>query len=547
MNFSYQKLKKIVYVYILLPLFLFCVGFLKVPFAILGGVAVSAIYLITNIEIIKREKSPGEDRCIYVEKKMLFVIAVICIIWCFLGGQGGFFYQSPDWDCRNAVFRDLITHSWPVRYETTGDALVYYIGHWLPSAACARGLYLLTDNLDMAWFFGRILLWLWTALGCFLMMMMIALYVEVNTTKQMFLVVFMLIFFSGMDIVQMAYNVVRGWPSGLSLLHLEWCGGPYQYSSNTTCLFWVFNQTIIPWLCIMCYMLENTAENYIVMIACGILAGPFPMVGLGIFMLFSIWNRFIGARTKEKIVEFIKELLSIQNLMALFLVMPVLIAYLSSNKIVASTNIGTVMSKFLTTKCVALLLMFIVLLVIWFFFRDKLKGTVWKCRYLFLALFGIGIVCLTWHYKVFYFVEIGAFLLLLWKDYKSDWKYYVIALFLAVAPRISVGYSNDFMMRASIPALIILMLMIMKSFLMHKNDELCKAIPTVLLMGCVLIGSCTPLVEFYRAVSSTMEAESAEKVVCDPIKTFDCKTEEGYKNFTAEDIDEKIFFRYLAK
>lgn len=53
----------------------------------------------------------------------------------FSGGIGGHYYQSPDWDWRNAIFHDLIYKKWPVIYSEYDKALVYYIGYWLPSAA----------------------------------------------------------------------------------------------------------------------------------------------------------------------------------------------------------------------------------------------------------------------------------------------------------------------------------------------------------------------------------------------------------------------------
>lgn len=71
------------------------------------------------------------------------------LLWGYLGGQTGFFYQNSDWGYRNAIYRDLITNSWPVYYPQKDTALVYYIGHWLVPAALTKPVYALF-GLDAA-------------------------------------------------------------------------------------------------------------------------------------------------------------------------------------------------------------------------------------------------------------------------------------------------------------------------------------------------------------------------------------------------------------
>lgn len=47
---------------------------------------------------------------------------------------------------RNAVFMDLVERPWPV--QSGGNALVYYLGFWLPSALVAK----LTHSLETGFF-----------------------------------------------------------------------------------------------------------------------------------------------------------------------------------------------------------------------------------------------------------------------------------------------------------------------------------------------------------------------------------------------------------
>ncbi len=73
----------------------------------------------------------GKDQAVEeysISKKTLFWFAAVAIVWSFLGGQGKLYYQSSDWQIRNAIYRDLIYRLWPVTYSDFDKALVYYIG-----------------------------------------------------------------------------------------------------------------------------------------------------------------------------------------------------------------------------------------------------------------------------------------------------------------------------------------------------------------------------------------------------------------------------------
>ena len=60
-------------------------------------------------------------------------------------------------------------------------------------------------------------------------------------------VIGIMIFFSGLDIIGC---FIQEWnfQSFASILHLEWWLEGFQFSSNTTCLFWVYNQAVPAWI-----------------------------------------------------------------------------------------------------------------------------------------------------------------------------------------------------------------------------------------------------------------------------------------------------------
>lgn len=72
-----------------------------------------------------------------------------------------------------------------------------------------------------------------------------------------------LIFFSGLDIIGQ-YLIGTDLSTLPNTQHIEWWAVPYQYSSMTTQLYWVFNQAIPAWLCtIFAYMQKDNKKEYL--------------------------------------------------------------------------------------------------------------------------------------------------------------------------------------------------------------------------------------------------------------------------------------------
>ena len=68
----------------------------------------------------------------------LLVIVGCALLWTFLAGQGGYFFQNEDHYGRNAILHDLLNHAWPVRFEGTSHALTYYLNYWIVPAALGK-------------------------------------------------------------------------------------------------------------------------------------------------------------------------------------------------------------------------------------------------------------------------------------------------------------------------------------------------------------------------------------------------------------------------
>lgn len=154
MQLTYQKLKPFALSYLTAPLAVFFAGYLRAPFAV-AGLAVLAFawwYAVCKTPQVKQVGQ--EEQGITLSVPKLVLLFALMLLWGYLGGQTGFFYQNSDWGYRNAIYRDLITNSWPVYYPQKDTALVYYIGHWLVPAALTKPVYALF-GLDAAWMFAR--------------------------------------------------------------------------------------------------------------------------------------------------------------------------------------------------------------------------------------------------------------------------------------------------------------------------------------------------------------------------------------------------------
>lgn len=181
-----SKLNIISYLYLIIPLIVFCIGWLKPIVAIPATIMLIGIIVLKIVEI-KKEKTEN-----FITKNSLLIIFGVIIFVCITAGQGNLFYQSSDWHWRNAVYRDLINIKWPVYYENSNFVLTYYIGFWMFPALIGK-LTLLVFGESAAWIIGNIALLIWCAIGVSLAILWIIKSLKVKGNKNLILT--LLIFF----------------------------------------------------------------------------------------------------------------------------------------------------------------------------------------------------------------------------------------------------------------------------------------------------------------------------------------------------------------
>lgn len=451
---SVKMTKRIVscaYVYITLPILIFCIGWLKWYWAAVCVVPIT-------ISLFKLIKSGCINCELQISKQgliKLFLAFMFIAFWVFISGIGGMSYQTSDHEARTAIFRALVEYDWPVRANTSNRSLIYYIGYWLPAAVVGK-----IFGYQIGYWFQAV----WAVIGIFFVYYMLCIWRK----KILLWPLFVLFFFSGLDYVG-ALLLNRGWTSLLDPVHLEWWAIDFQYSSITTQLFWVFNQGVPAWVVTLLILLQEKKSNVLFIVSTLMLSSTFPFVGLLPFVVYVILKNvsFRQKQWKNEIINLSKNVLSFQNIVGVVVIGIVCLIYL-----VANVSAGNISGDTMTGGTEE--------------FYD-FSATLLK-------------------YILFCAVEFGVYALLIARKHRNGF-FYISLGTLFICPLIKVGGAHDFCMRASIPALFVLMLLVMDSLEEYYNNKQRKNLLTLsVLLG---IGAITPSNEIHRSFINTIS--SAEK------------------------------------
>ena len=277
--------------YIILPVCLFFCGWVKVFYAVCFACLSMAVFCVMFRRLT--------DTFVKIEGiesvKYWIFLFVILFLWLYFSGMCYTAYQNDDLWARNAVYRDLCDYDWPVVYDLSkqsglmqqisglsGNVLLsYYFTWWLVPAFFAKcfGLGSFSRNL---------VLFIYAFIGLLCVFYNLFRYFK----KVSYSAILIFVFFGGMDIL--GYLLINGsFPYLFS--HIEWWAGYFQLSSNTTLLFWVFNQAIPVWI-IMLLFLQCERYSGVFLTACCFAYSPWAFIGL----LPVLCIKFFGKDTDGK-------------------------------------------------------------------------------------------------------------------------------------------------------------------------------------------------------------------------------------------------------
>ncbi len=437
----------------------------------------------------------NNDEKIDISKKAWLFIVGVAVIWCFCAGIGYFYYQSFDYHFRNAVFRDLIAFEWPVFYERADTPLVYYMAFWLIVALIGKFLLFLGFSFDIAFYVANIFLLIYTIIGTIIIFCHIIKAVEAKKYKSILIAILAFVLFSGMDIIGYLFFVVERQPFER---HLEWWASFVQYSSHTTSMFWVFNQYIPVALLVLLFYNERNIKTFGFLVAISLFFTPYPTAGFGVFLVVYALKELIASCNKKEFI--MSKIFSIPNIIGVFWILPVVVLYFITN----SEGINGYYYVFRFTTPLRLLLFYVLE---------------------FLCIVGV-----------------------IFPKYKKDLLFNVIIVTLLLIPFLRIDNQNNFCMRASIPSIIILTILCIR-FLFEEK----RGIRKYLLIMLLLVGSATPMVEFYRGFYNIYNAKRVN-LVKDEIRTLNKEVVimpyfrwPANHQFAAKKYRTDIFWKFIAK
>ena len=326
---SYRHLKKASALFAGIPIFLFFWEWLSVPAAIIFTVLLAATFLFSFRNI---SDDDGTYTSVQISRKQLLLLGVIAFLWCIVAGQGSVFNQTSDHTIRNRIITDLTLKSSPITYENDEKMLSYYITYWMIPCSIGRIVFLLSGNTVVSLAVSNVMLLLQSTAGGFLTFLLTALLTSKEKKTRPVFSAFLFMCFSGLDVI--GTFLVDYSAESLQSDHMEWWAALFQFSSNTTCLFWVYNQTLPVWILTLCLINEKHMKDFAFLALLAFPHAPFPFVGLFVFCITKAVLIILQAVKEKKLAEEIHLMLSPQNFISCFAVIPVFASYFTANEIV---------------------------------------------------------------------------------------------------------------------------------------------------------------------------------------------------------------------
>ncbi len=496
--------------YISFPVLLFLLGFVK-P---LIGIPVCLGVIAALVSAIRRIDDGLGDASDAVEFSFstIGIVFAVSLIWCIICGQGGIVVQKWDWNFRNACFRDLITHSWPVVYNDFNNALVYYVGHWLPSAAFARFVYVIKGDIGFAWFLGNMILMIWTALGVAISLLMyLGLF---RTSKFLSYVIFIVLFFGfgGLDAAVEAKMLYANVTGRIPFSIIENWAKYVSMENKTSQLAWVFHQAVPAWMATLIVVHDRKMINWVFVLAMLTLSAPLPSCGLFIMMIVVAVVEFASQANFCR-SYIVKTLLSPRSLAGMLATI-IIGAYLTSNPAAGRFHI-------------------------W-----KMGGTS-----------GIDAMSML----SFVVVEWVVYVCVSWCAFRSSRWFCPTVVALIVASFVHVGPRADFSMRASIPALLVLQVFVAKLIVEPLPRKQLTRGAKILVASLLIVGSGGAAVDVANTVQRTFwskgTVEDSDQIVSfdrdlipehiqPPSSWWDWRCH--LNNFFVNNPQDIFFFRWMA-
>lgn len=429
-----DRLSAMALLYLALPNFIFFFGWLELPMAFGCGILLSGLL---SVALPWTKLGNSRDNNNRASRQLLLAVS---LVWTACGGAGHLSFANQDWALRDAIVGDLIWGDWPVSYGLQDGShllLRSAFGYFLPTALIGKVLGIGAANTA---------LFVWTALGTLIFLRLLPIQRK-NPWETAFLAT-VVVFFSGMDFlgIILTTGTLPVFP-----LRLEWWV-PYSYPSLSGQLFWAPNHALPLWLVSALFLRHYRHALFprfvLALMPTLPLWTPFALIGALPLLLLAAWHH------RHMIATFNRKEQTI-SLASLLLVLG-LVRYLSFD--IADIPAG------LTS------------------IDDDVTGTTGFLQ----------------GYLAFAAMEFGILSLLLYARLRKGRKLLLLSTVVLLAlPFLRFGPSNDLLLRASTPPLIVLLYLTLND-LTHWLDDKKASFPW-LVAAVLLIGGATPFNEIWRA------------------------------------------------
>lgn len=486
--------------YIALPLVVFLVGwcqwYIFIPLLL--------VCLFTGKRMFKAFSS-SECDAVYLNGYAFVVVLAFFLLMAYYLGWGRFTEQMNDYGKHNAVLNDLILRPWPVIYTNIHgehSMLTYYLGHYMVPACVGK--------IFGSYRVGEIAFALWSFVGLVLAYLNLIAYCKCGSSVlKTFLLSFFLIFFSCP--LSLASPIIPRLYEGIYVVG-EWFwwseGMKLQYSSNWCLLQWVAPQVIAAWVVIPIFLRHfRRVELYVPLLLPLLFTSAFAFLGM---LPFAIVGAFLTLAKGRKIVPWLRNVFSIENLSYAFTVGVVVFLYFIANS--NAPKPIEVSFRFLDYS---------------------------DCKMLY-ALF----VCT---------MVLPYFMALFVSQRRNPW-YWLSFLILLVLPLVTMGLMNDLMMRASIPALFVLMIMVV-DYIFGIEWKKCNAFSRsmyVVLICLVVFSARFPLKFLLSQIHGDNICALAPDKSYVTMEQFTDRMDASIRvdrkyNYFTYDLESSIFYNYIAE
>ncbi len=409
-----------------------------------------AILIACSVSLATLMRNPAPANGVLlarVDLRLLSFCLGLAIALSLLGGAGHFFYAPPDWLWRDAVLADVVR---------TGPAALYDYGGHAYLLRAPLGMYLTPGAIGAL--FGLYAAHMSLLAQNALILAIVLYFVTLLSQAKPFVFALLFVVFSGADLLptivtELAHFAKTG--TFIEFVDIEWwtdywTSTPLQFSSHITQWFWVPNHMIPGWwmalLALLYVRREVDLATLGVSFAALLLWSPLAMIGIAPFLLmFGIEGRSLKIVTPR--------LLAAAAGAACF---GPLLFYLS-------IDAGAVPHQLLFGTSGFLLL---------------------YVAFIFVEIPQMGVVAYAWRLLARCDVRLLA----------------LSAILLLIIPFYKIGESNDFAMRASIPALFLLAFAFSRIAALTPRDN--GAFATIIGV-IVLAGFATPMLALKQSFGTS--------------------------------------------